>query len=61
MIVVPDPLNGSYTSDGSWFRIGRAMHSTGFCVECPPATLRSRFTSQSVVWVRSSVRWADFP
>jgi hypothetical protein len=34
-MVVPDPLNGSYTAcpGEELFSIGRRMHSTGFWVE----------------------------
>lgn len=37
MMVVPEPQNGSYTYSPTveLFRIGRAMHSIGFCVPCP--------------------------
>ena len=36
-MVVPLPLNGSYTACPGelLFSIGRFMHSTGFCVLCP--------------------------
>src|SRR3954452_16400987 len=36
MIVVPDPQNGSYTPcpAAELFKMGRRMHSTGFCVLC---------------------------
>src|SRR5262245_16435399 len=41
--VVPEPQNGSYTTAplAPWLRIGRAMHSRGFCVAWPVTGLSS--------------------
>ena len=60
MIVVPDPLNGSYTA---WpalelFSMGRFMHSTGFCVLWPVSDFCGLSICQSVVCLRSPAQLA---
>ena len=59
-MVVPLPLNGSYTACPGelLFSIGRFMHSTGFCVEWPVSDLRGLSICQSVDCFRSPLHTA---
>lgn len=51
IMVVPLPENGSYTKSPflELLRMGRAMHSTGFCVEWPVSDFLGLGMSQTVV------------
>lgn len=43
------------------FSIGRCMHSTGFCVECPVSDFIGLSIAQTVVCLRSPAQCPVFP